>query len=328
MSRSETSKEPIAIVGSACRFAGGVTSPSKLWELLQKPRDVRQEIPVDRFGVDGYYHSDPAHHGRTNVRKSYLLDDDPSAFDAEFFNINPIEGRAMDPQQRILLETVYDAIESGGMTIEGLRGSDTAVFAGLMVGDYETILLQDLDVIPTYCAVGNSRAILSNRISYFFDWHGASVTMDTACSSSLVAMHYAIRTLRAGDSRMAVACGANVILGPYTYVAETKVKMLSPDGVSRMWDKDANGYARGDGVAALVLKPLSAAIEDNDHIECIIRETGLNQDGSTAGLTMPSPRAQSALIDSTYSKAGLDLATMAGRPQFFEAHGTGTPAGG
>lgn len=321
-------KEPIAIVGSACRFAGDANSPSKLWELLQNPKDVRKEIPESRFGVDGFYHPDPAHHGRTNVRKSYLLDDDPSVFDAEFFNINPIESRAMDPQQRVLLETVYEAIESGGMTIEGLKGSDTAVFAGVMIGDYEAILLQDLDAVPTYCAVGTSRAVLSNRISYFFDWHGASVTMDTACSSSLVAMHHAIQTLRAGDSRMAVACGANVILGPYNYVIESKVKMLSPDGVSRMWDKDANGYARGDGVAAVVLKPLSAALEDNDHIECIIRETGLNQDGTTTGLTMPSPVAQKALIESTYAKAGLDLAAVADRPQFFEAHGTGTPAGG
>jgi acyl transferase domain-containing protein len=191
-------KEPIAVVGSACRFAGGVNSPSKLWELLQKPRDVRSQIPGDRFNVDGFYHPKHSHHGHSNVRHSYMLEQDPALFDAEFFGINPMEARAMDPQQRLLLETVYEAVESAGMTIEGLRGSDTGVYAGLMCGDYDAILLRDLDVAPTYWAVGTSRAVLSNRVSYFFDWHGASMTVDTACSSSLVAVHHAIQALRAG----------------------------------------------------------------------------------------------------------------------------------
>ncbi|KAK3309308.1 polyketide synthase [Chaetomium strumarium] len=327
-SKIETApQEPIAIVGSACRFAGDASSPSKLWDLLREPRDVRSEIPDSRFSANGFYHPDAAHHGRSNVKHSYLLNEDPAAFDAEFFGINPIEARAMDPQQRILLETVYEAVESAGMTLDGLKGSDTAVYAGVMIGDYEAMLLRDLDAAPTYFAVGTSRAILSNRVSYFFDWHGAAVTIDTACSSSLVAVHSAIQTLRAGDSRMAVACGANVILGPETYIIESKLKMLSPDGRGRMWDKDANGYARGDGVAAILLKTLSAAIADGDHIECIIRETGLNQDGTTTGLTMPSAAAQRALIRSTYARAGLDVHAPADRPQFFEAHGTGTPAG-
>lgn len=321
-------KEPIAIIGTGCHFAGDVDSPSKLWELLREPKDARQEIPASRFNINGFYHPNAAHHGRGNVKHSYLLNTDPSLFDAEFFRINPIESKAMDPQQRLLLETVYESIESAGLTIEGLRGSDTAVFAGVMIGDYEAMLVRDLDDIPTYCAVGTSRAVLSNRVSYFFDWHGPSVTVDTACSSSLVAVHMAIQSLRGGDSRIAIACGSNVILGPENYIIESKVKMLSPDGLSRMWDKDANGYARGDGVAAIVLKPLAAAIADNDHIECVIRETALNQDGQTPGLTMPSPTAQRALIQKVYNHAGLDLAVHKDRPQFFEAHGTGTPAGG
>lgn len=210
---------------------------------------------------------------------SYLLNEDPKAFDAEFFGINPIEARAMDPQQRLLMETVYEALEAGGMKIESLRGSDTSVFAGVMCGDYEAMLLRDLDEIPTYFAVGTSRAVLSNRISYFFDWHGASVTTDTACSSSLVALHSAIQTLRSGDSRMAVACGSNVIIGPEMYIIESKVrdhckirpgtmtghvhtvqlKMLSPDGLGRMWDKDANGYARGEYVLSILIHPRHAS---------------------------------------------------------------------
>lgn len=328
MSSKTIPNEPIAIVGSACHFAGDASSPSKLWQLLRNPRDARREIPESRFSAKGFFHENNSHHGRSNVMHSYLLEEDPKVFDAEFFGINPIEARAMDPQQRMLLETVYEAIESGGMTIEGLRGSDTAVYAGVMCGDYEAMLLRDLDEAPTYFAVGTSRAVLSNRISYFFDWHGASVTTDTACSSSLVAVHNAVQTLRSGDSRIAVACGSNLILGPEMFVVESKVKMLSPDGLGRMWDKDANGYARGDGVAAVVLKTLSAAIADNDHIEGIIRETGLNQDGATAGLTMPSATAQRDLIQRTYAKAGLDLTVPGDRPQYFEAHGTGTPAGG
>ena len=328
MARGTVAKEPIAIVGGACRFSGDANSPSKLWELLEKPRNVRREIPDNRFNIQGFYHPNYAHHGHFNVKHSYMLNDDPTVFDAGFFGINPLEARAMDPQQRLLLETVYEAIESGGQTIEGLQGSDTAVYAGVMTADYEAMLLRDLDVAPTYVAVGTSRAVLSNRISYFFDWHGASVTMDTACSSSLIAVHMAMQTLRAGDSRMAVACGANVILGPESYIIESKVKMLSPDGLGRMWDKDANGYARGDGVAAIVLKPLSAALEDNDDIQCLIRETGINQDGTTTGLTMPNAAAQRSLIQSTYAKAGLDLSARANHPQYFEAHGTGTPAGG
>ena len=327
MSSKNVPSEPIAIVGSACHFAGDVNSPSKLWELLREPRDVRKEIPDSRFSAKGFYHPNSAHHGHSNVMHSYLINDDPSNFDAEFFGINSVETKAMDPQQRFLMETVYQAIESAGMTLKGLQGSDTGVYAGVMCGDYEAIQLRDLDAAPTYFAVGTSRAILSNRISYFFNWHGASITMDTACSSSLVATHLAVQALRAGESRMAVACGSNLILGPESYIIESKVKMLSADGLSRMWDKDANGYARGDGVAAVVLKTLSAALADGDHIECLIRETGLNQDGATAGLTMPSATAQQALIHSTYTKAGLDLTAQTDRPQYFEAHGTGTPAG-
>ncbi|KAH9832144.1 Polyketide synthase pksF [Teratosphaeria destructans] len=320
-------QEPVAVVGSACRFAGQIDSPSKLWELVEHPKDLRRKIPKNRFDVDGFYHPDYSYHGHTNVKHAYTLEQDPAAFDAEFFNINALEARAMDPQHRMALETVYEAIEAAGMTIEGMYGSDTCVYAGVMTGDYEAILSRDLDMGPVYAAVGTSRAVLSNRVSYAFNWKGASVTIDTACSSSLVALHNALQTLRSGSSRTAVVLGTNLLLGPEAFIIESNVKMLSPDGRSRMWDKDANGYARGDGVAALVVKPLSAALEDNDHIEGIIRETGVNQDGSTAGLTMPSASSQRDLIRKTFAKAGLDASNPDDQPQYFEAHGTGTPAG-
>lgn len=157
-----------------------------------------------------------------------------TAFDAEFFGVKPVEAQAIDPQHRMLMETVYEAIESAGMTIDGLQSSDTGVFVGAMCADFGALQLRDMDS-PTYSATGTARSILANRISYFFDWHGPSVTIDTACSSSLVAVHLAVQALRSGESRMAVACGPNLILGPENYITESKLHMLSPDGVGRMW---------------------------------------------------------------------------------------------
>lgn len=141
----------------------------------------------------------------------------------------------MDPQQRMFVETVYEAIEAAGMTIEGLRKSDTGVFVGAMCADYEAMQFRDLDAIPTYLATGTARSILSNRVSYLFDWHGPCMTVDTACSSSLVAVHLAVKALRSGETKMALAGGSNLILGPESYIMESKLKMLSPDGLGRMW---------------------------------------------------------------------------------------------
>lgn len=319
--------EPVAIVGSGCRFPGGASSPSKLWDLLREPRDVLARIPNERFNPSGFYNENGLYHGSSNVTHSYLLSEDPRYFDAQFFSIKPVEAKSIDPQQRLLLETVYESLESAGLKMEAMKGSNTAVFVGQMCGDYNDILMRDLDTLPTYFATGTARSIMSNRVSYFFDWRGPSMTIDTACSSSLVAVHLAVQALRSGESRLAIAAGANLLLGPEPYVAESKLNMLSPDGRSRMWDASANGYARGDGIAAVVLKTLSAAIRDGDHIECLIRETGVNQDGHTTGITMPSSSAQKKLIRETYLRAGLDLAKAEDRCQFFEAHGTGTPAG-
>ncbi|PCD23184.1 hypothetical protein AU210_014707 [Fusarium oxysporum f. sp. radicis-cucumerinum] len=319
--------EPIAIVGSSCRFPGDATSPSKLWDLLKNPRDVVSEIPSSRFNTTGFYHADSQHHGSSNVRHAYLLDQDPRAFDREFFGISPKEAQSMDPQQRMLLETVYEGIESAGYSMQQLRGSNTAVFVGVMFLDYQLISARGLDSLPQYHATVVAMSILANRLSYFYDWKGPSVGIDTACSSSLVALHYAVQTLRSGEAKVAVAAGSNLILVPDLFVSESSLNMLSPNGRSYMWDKDADGYTRGEGTSAVILKTLNEAISDGDHIECIIRETGVNQDGQTPGITMPSPTAQAELIRSTYAKAGLDLSLESDRPQYFEAHGTGTQAG-
>lgn len=193
-----TRPEPIAIVGSACRFPGSSSSPSKLWDLLSKPRDVLCDISSarHRFSQEAFYHPKAVHHGTSNVKSSYLLEEDPRLFDANFFNIKPVEAHVMDPQQRFLLETVYEAIESAGMSIQELGGSQTAVYVGQMWADYDVHVFRDTDGIPTYTGTGTARSILSNRLSHFFDWHGPSVTLDTACSSSLVAVYDAVSALR------------------------------------------------------------------------------------------------------------------------------------
>ncbi|KAL4861815.1 hypothetical protein BDV12DRAFT_207764 [Aspergillus spectabilis] len=319
--------DPIAIVGSSCRFPGGATSPSKLWELLERPQDVVQEIPASRFNTKPFYHPDSQHHGSTNIKHAYLLDEDPRAFDRDFFSINPKEAEAMDPQQRLLLETVYEGIESTGYSMHQLRGSSTAVFVGCMSFDYQFTAIRGIDSLPQYHGTGTAASILANRVSYFYDWKGPSVAIDTACSSSLVAVHQAVSALRNGEAQLAVAAGSNLIIGPEPFVSESKLNMLSPNGRSYMWDAAADGYTRGEGFAALFLKTLSQAIADGDHIECIIRETGVNSDGKTPGITMPSSESQARLIHNTYARCGLNPARESDRPQYFEAHGTGTPAG-
>lgn len=172
-----------------------------------------------------------------------MLSEDPYAFDAPFFNINPHEADAIDPQHRLLLETVYEGLTAAGLRVEDLQGSPTAVYVGMMQHDFADITNYDFDAIPTYAATGTSACILSNRVSYFFDWHGPSMTIDTACSSSLVAVHHAVQQLRSGQSKVAVAAGANLILGPLPFIVESKLNMLSPTGRSRMWDSGADGVS-------------------------------------------------------------------------------------
>ncbi|KXH44578.1 beta-ketoacyl synthase domain-containing protein [Colletotrichum nymphaeae SA-01] len=295
--------EPIVVIGSACRFPGGVDSPAKLWELLKEPKDLQSEVPKERFNIDAFYHPDDSHHGRTNARHGYFLDETPRAFDASFFNIQAGEAESIDPQQRLLLETTYDAVAAAGYGLHDLRGSDTAVYVGLMTHDFELVKVNDISYSPTYFATGAATSIASNRLSYFFDWHGPSFL--SSCGAS---------------------CGATTEerIEQDSYSSWLEFDLVSK---SRMWDAAADGYARGEGVATVVLKTLSQALLDGDSIECVIRETGINQDGRTTGITMPSHVAQETLIRETYARAGLDVAQAENRCQFFEAHGTGTPAG-
>ena len=288
MEAKGTRHQKIAIIGSGCRFPGRANSPSKLWDLIHDPHQLAEPIPLDRFSAQGFYQKSGQYHGHFNVKEAYFLAGEGvhRRFDASFFGMNPAEAMCLDPQCRLLLETVYEAMEAAGLAIESLQGSDTAVYTGQMVSDYDQIMMRDSDDSSgTYHASGTSHAILSNRISYSFDWHGPSMTIDTACSSSLVAVHQAVQQLRTGHSRIAIAAGANLLLDPKCFISLSYLNMLSPDGRSRMWDADAKGYARGEGIAAIVLKTLDAALEDGDDIECIIRETAFAQDGKTQGIT-------------------------------------------
>lgn len=243
-------REPIAIIGSSCRLPGGASSPSRLWDLLLEPKDLVQEVPSSRFNIKAFYHPDSQHHGvrnfparrsdkqlfklfggrmlnwrcqSSNVQHAYLINHDPRVFDRDFFAMNPKEAESLDPQQRMLLETVYEGLESAGYSIQQLRGSATAVFVGVMLVDMQFISSRGLDTLPQYDITGTARSILANRVSYFYDWNGPSVAVDTGCSSSLVALDQAVQTLRNGDSTMAVAAGTNLILDPYPFIAATSV---------------------------------------------------------------------------------------------------------
>lgn len=240
-------QEPIAVIGMACRFPGGSNTPSKLWDLLRAPRDIAKPVPKDRFDSTGFFHPIGSHHGSTDCQEAYFLDEDVTQFDNAFFNVQPGEAEALDPQQRFVMETIYESLYvietscdpclysfffsylppfsimslttprtrcSAGQTIEGLRGSRAAVYLGLMCDDWAQMNSRDWDLVPTYAATGTSRAVMSNRVSYFFDWHGPSMTVDTACSSSLVAVHQGVAALRSGESPIVVAAGANLILSP------------------------------------------------------------------------------------------------------------------
>jgi|SRR5690242_1622820 len=228
--------EPIAIIGTGIRFPGDANTPAKLWDLLSNPRDVQTIIPSTRFNADGFY--DPSSlQGTSHTRHGYFLSQDHRAFDAEFFGIKPVEATSMDPQQRMLLEVIYEAVEAAGLSLEAMRGSSTAVYVGLMASDYGDMLNRDISDFPPYIAAGTARSMMSNRVSYVFDWRGPSMTVDTACSSSLVAVHHAVQSLRLGESRVAVAAGANLILGPEQFIAGSNMKMMSPEGRSYMWDR-------------------------------------------------------------------------------------------
>ncbi|MCJ1465537.1 hypothetical protein MMC07_004155 [Pseudocyphellaria aurata] len=322
MAGSEVDSD-VAIIGMSCRVAGA-NSPSDLWTLLASSKDVQSEIT--RFNCSkGFYHPDGASRkGLTNVKMAYMMDDKAiEQFDHAFFHTSPREAAAMDPQQRLLLEIAYEAVENAGIPLNDFSGSDTAVYAGMEGSEYNTILARDIDATPAYSATGTSTCMPANRISYAFNLSGPSLVVDTACSSAMVALHQAVRSLRSNEAGMALVCGAKLILSPDMFVPSSEMGFLSSSGRCRSFDAAGDGYGRGEGVLALLLKPLEAALADRDPVRAVVKGSRVNQDGKTKGITLPSADAQQRNMQSLYER----LMICPNDIQYLEAHGTGTAAG-
>ncbi len=316
--------EPIAVLGIGCRFPGGVATPEALWALVRDGVNAVTDIPAGRFDADALFDPDPEAPGAMYVRRGGFLED-VNLFDADFFGIAPREARRMDPQHRLLLEVAWEALEDGGLVPERLAGAAAGVFVGISSHDYADLATGPgrRHLIDAYANAGGALSMAANRISYHLDLRGPSIAVDTACSSGLTAVHLACHSLARGESEVAIAGGANVILAPEPIIGFCKAGMLSADGRSMPFDARANGYARGEGAGALVLKTLRRALEDGDPVRAVIRGTAANQDGRTAGISVPSPGAQTALIRAALRVAGMTPADVG----YVEAHGTGTPVG-
>ncbi|CAG9990181.1 unnamed protein product [Clonostachys byssicola] len=314
---------PIAIVGMSCRFSGGADSPEKLWELLAEGRNTWTKVPESRYNQTAFYHPEGTRAGVSNAQGAHFLERDVSHFDAPFFNFPTEVADSMDPQLRMQLEGVYEALESAGIPMEQFAGSKASVFAGASFRDYHDTLMRDPDFLPRYFLTGNGAAMGANRISHFYDLRGPSMTVDTGCSTTLTALHLACQSLRAGDSTISVVTGSNIMLNPDMFETLASVGFLGSTGKSFAFDDRAQGYGRGDGVATVIIKPLSDAVRDGDPIRAVIRQTALNQDGHTPTLTSPSKEAQEELVRSCYRAAGLDPVDTT----YVEAHGTGTRVG-
>ncbi|HEY9405602.1 MAG TPA: type I polyketide synthase, partial [Pyrinomonadaceae bacterium] len=318
---TEVAPEPIAIIGLGCRFPGA-KNPAAFWELLRNGVDAVTEIPADRWDINEYYDEDPKVVGKMNTRWSGLLDQ-VDKFDPYFFKISPREAPYVDPQQRLLMEVAWEALEDAGQVPEKLAGTNTGVFIGIMTNDYSLQTTTDADLVNFYSVPGVSYCIAANRLSYFFDFHGPSMAIDTACSSSLVAVHQACRSIWSGESTLALAGGVNVILSAEGTVWYTKGGLMAPDGRCKAFDARANGLVRGEGAGIVVLKPLSQAVADGDPIYALIHGSAVNQDGRSNGMTAPNRFAQEAVMRTAYRRAGISP----GQVRYVEAHGTGTALG-
>lgn len=311
--RRLSADEPIAIIGIGCRFPGA-DGPSSFWQMLCDGVDAISDSSETRWGTE-------ASADMASCSGGFL--DHVDQFDAEFFGISPREAARMDPQQRLLLEVAWEALEDAGQVPEQLAGSRTGVFTGVSNNEYQHLTLTRPELIDAYSGTGTSVSIAANRLSYILDFRGPSMSVDTACSSSLVAVHMACRSLRDGESTLALVGGVNVMLTPGPNINFSKAGVLAADGRCKTFDAAADGWVRGEGAGVVVLKPLSRALADGDSVYAVIRGSAVNQDGRTNGLMAPSRRSQEDVLADAYRRAGLSP----GAVQYVETQGLGTLLG-
>ncbi len=320
---SARGSEPIAVIGMSGRFPGA-PDLAALWRLLTEGKDAIRQTPPERYDMANVFRPPPRGSGYMVSRWGGLLDD-IDRFDAEFFGISPREAERMDPQQRMLLEVAYEALEDAGQPLDRLVGSDTGVFVGQTGLEYRQLEQQRPGKPDLHSVTGTlSRAVSSGRVSYVLDLRGPSLTLDTACSSSLVAVHTALLSLRAGECEMALAGGVNLVLCPDEEVALSAVGMLARDGRCKFGDASADGFVRSDGVGVVVLRPLAKALAAGDRVRAVLLGSAVGNDGQSSGyLVRPGVEGQREVIVRAYKNAGVDPAQV----DYIECHGTGTAVG-
>ncbi len=326
LKQEQVRREPIAVVGMACRLPGGANDLESYWRLLAEGRDGTSEIPADRWNNAEFFDADKTVPGKSYVKRGgFLQDFDPYAFDPYFFKISPKEALGLDPQQRLLLEVAAEAFQDAGIPLDSLSGANCGSYVGICSDDYKGAHLYsgDLTKIDAYSLLGTALSAAGGRISFTWGLQGPAVSIDTACSSSLIATHMAVKGIRNGECDMAVVAGVNYLLNPVYFVYFSKLQAVSPDGVCKTFDASANGYSRGEGCGVLILKRLSMALEDNDRIVGMVRGSAINQDGASSGFTAPNGIAQQDLLQRALRDAGLKAEDI----DYIETHGTGTPLG-
>ncbi|KAL5354342.1 hypothetical protein ACLOAV_000431 [Pseudogymnoascus australis] len=312
----------IAIIGMGCRYPAGSNSPEELWNVVAEGRSGWTEVPQDRFNHQAFYHPDPEIPGAINQKGGHFINQNIADFDAGFFGIAQLEAETLDPQQRVVLETSWEAVENAGIPMHHFKGSDTGIF-----GNVEALSVMEPQLTSVsfskYHNLGVARPLLANRVSYVFDLQGPSVMIDTACSGSLVAVSSACQSLRSGETYMALAGGVGLIFSPDQMALMSMTGLFNDEGRSYTFDDRGNGYGRGEGVGMVALKRLDDALRDGDNIRAVIRSSGINSDGRTNGIMLPSQSAQERLARNLFRNLPFTPANV----QYAEAHGTGTKAG-